>query len=152
MHTHRSTDPGRSARSWDHFLDGATVWLLATEDWFATYFRELHVSPKRPSRLPNRPQTFVVRYSILYDEALDAFRMGQCHAKSHRAAVILHVERVMREPKRLGKAIDDLGEMIERIREPLRVRPVAVSETRVVRCDKVAVVRKSSEERLEHSR
>ena len=48
--------------------------------------------------------------------------------KTHRAAVILHVERVARAPERFGEGIHDLGVVIKRIRDLFRVRPVALSE------------------------
>ena len=81
-----------------------------------------------------------------------AFRMGQNHAKTHRAAVILHVKRVAREPERFGEVIHDLSDMVERVRELLRVRPVAVSEAWVIGRDKVIAIGKPGEKRLEHPR
>jgi len=48
--------------------------------------------------------------------------------------------------------IHDLGVVIERIRECLRIRPVAVSESRVIGRDKVIAIGKPGEEGLEHSR
>ena len=110
------------------------------------------IGPKGPPRLPIRPQAFIVRHSVLDDESLDPLRMGQSHAKTHGAAVILHVQRVAREPERLGEVIHDLGVVIERIRECFRVRPVAVSEARVIGGDKVRAIGKPGEERLEHPR
>ncbi len=93
-----------------------------------------------------------MRHRVLDDESLDPLRMGQGHAKTHRAAVILHVQRVAREPERFGEVIYDLGVVIERIRELFRVRPVAVSEARVIGRDKVRAIGKPGEERLEHPR
>lgn len=58
--------------------------------------------------------------------------MRQGHAKANRPAVVLHVKGVAREPERFGEVIHDLGDMIERIGEFFRVRPVAVSEARVI--------------------
>src|SRR5271157_1699579 len=48
--------------------------------------------------------------------------------------------------------IHDLGVVIERVREFFRVRPVAVSEARVIRRDQVIAIGKPGEEWLEHSR
>ena len=48
--------------------------------------------------------------------------------------------------------IHDLGEVIERIRELFGVRPVAVSEARVIGRDQVIAIGKPGEERLEHPR
>ena len=58
--------------------------------------------------------------------------MSQRHAKADRAAVILQVKRVTREPERFGETVHDRGDMIERVGECLRVRPVAVPEARIV--------------------
>jgi len=93
-----------------------------------------------------------VRHRVLGDESLDPFRMGQGHAKTHRAAVILHVERVARKPERFGEVIHDLGIVMERVREFFRVRPVAVSEARVIGRDQVIAIGKPGEERFEHPR
>jgi hypothetical protein len=78
--------------------------------------------------------------------------MGQGHAKTHGAAVILHVKRVAREPKSFGEAIHGFGDVIERVREFLRVWPVTISEAGVIGRDKVIVIGKLGEERLEHPR
>ena len=93
-----------------------------------------------------------MRHSVLDDQRFDPLRMRQHHAKTNGAAVILHVKRVVREPERLGEVIHDLGDVIERIREFFRVRPVAVSEARIIGRDKVIAIGKPGEERLEHSR
>jgi hypothetical protein len=93
-----------------------------------------------------------VRHCVLDNESLDPVRMGQGHAKTHRAAVILHVKGVAREPERFGEVIHDLGVVIERIREFFRVGPVAVSETRIIGRDKVVATGKPGEERREHPR
>ena len=93
-----------------------------------------------------------MRHSVLDDESLDSIRMGQGHAKTHGAAVILHVKRVAREPKSLGEVIHGFGDVIERVREFLRVRPVTVSEARIIGRDKVIVIGKLGEEGLEHPR
>jgi len=71
------------------------------------------IRPKSPSWLPNCSQTFVVRHSVLDDDGLDLVRKGEGHAKTHRAAVILHVERVARQPECSSEVTYDLGAMIE---------------------------------------
>src|SRR3954447_9322468 len=81
---------------------------------------------------PIRSQSLVMRYRVLYDERLDSIRMGQSYSKTNRAAVVLHIERVVREPQRFGESGHNPGVMIERVREFLWVRPATVSEARVV--------------------
>ena len=110
------------------------------------------IDPKGTPRLPIRPQAFVVSHSVLNDESLDPVRMGQGHAKTNGSAVILHVKRVAREPERSGEVIHNLGVVIECICEFFRVRPVAVSEARIIGRDKVIAIGKPGEERFEHPR
>ncbi len=78
--------------------------------------------------------------------------MGQDHAKAHGPAVILHVERVVREPERFGEVVHDLGDVIEGVCEFFRVGPIAVSETRIIGRDQVIAIGKPREEWLEHPR
>jgi hypothetical protein len=56
-----------------------------------------------------------VRHCVLDDESLNPFRMSQGFAKTHGAAVILHVERIVRKPERFGEARHDLGAVIKRV-------------------------------------
>jgi hypothetical protein len=67
------------------------------------------------------------------------------------AAIILHVKGVVGEAERLGEAIRDLFDVIERVGEFFRIRPVAVPEAGVIRRDKVIAAGKPGEQRLEHS-
>src|SRR5882762_892186 len=110
------------------------------------------IGPKGPACLPNRSETFLVRHSVLDNERLDSLRMNQDHAKTHGAAVILHVKRVAREPKSFREVIHDFGDVIERVRELFRVWPVAVSEAGIIRRDKVIAIGKLGEETLKHPR
>ena len=89
---------------------------------------------------------------ILDDESLDPLRVRQCHAKANRPAIVLHVRSVVRQAYRLREIVDHGSDVIERIFEPLRVRPVAVSEARVIGRDEVIAIGKPGEERLEHPR
>src|SRR6266446_4698098 len=110
------------------------------------------VGPKGPTRFPDSTQTLVVRHSILDYETLDSGWMGQGHAKTHGAAVILHVKRVAREPKSFGEMIHGFCDVIERVREFFRVWPVTVSEAGVIGRDKVVVIGEPGKKRLEHPR
>src|SRR5580693_6849476 len=89
---------------------------------------------------------------VLHDQSLDAIGMLQSHAKTDGAAIVLHVERVAREGERFAEVIHDLGIVIERVCECFRVRPVAVSEARVIGSDEVIAIGKPGEEWLEHAR
>ena len=93
-----------------------------------------------------------MRHSVLDDQGLDPLRVGQGHPETHGAAVILHIKRVVRDAQRFGEVVHDLGVVIERVGELLRVRPVAVAKARVVGRDEVIAIGKPGEERLEHPR
>jgi len=46
-----------------------------------------------PAVLPNSLQTFIMRHGVLDDDSFDPVRVRQGHAKTHGAAVILHINR-----------------------------------------------------------
>jgi hypothetical protein len=110
------------------------------------------IRPKGATRFPILAEACVVRDRVLDDESLRPFWVCQYHAKANRAAIVLHIKRVLRHPERFGEVIHNLGDVIEGIREFFRVRPVAVSKAWVIGRDKVMAIRKPSEERLEHPR
>src|SRR5882724_13212582 len=89
---------------------------------------------------------------VLNNQSFYTLGVRQCHAKTNRSAVILHVKSKTREPQRFGEVIHDFGDAIERIREFFRIRPITVSEARIIGRDKVKAIGKPGEERLEHPR
>jgi hypothetical protein len=129
---HQSKDLCGSARRWDRFRHAASAWSRARGDLYEGAFVRGAIGPEGPPRMPIRPQAFVVCNSVLDDERFGSLRMGQAQAKTHRATVILHVKRIAREPKRFGEVIHDLGVVVERLRDFLRVRPVAVCEAGLI--------------------
>src|SRR4051812_35236463 len=78
--------------------------------------------------------------------------MRERHTKTDRAAIVLHVWRVAIETERLGEVRDDLRIMVERVRERLGIRPVAMSEPWVIRRYEVIAIGQPCNERLEHPR
>ena len=54
-----------------------------------------------------------MRDGVLDDKGLDAVRMSERHSKANRAAIVLHIQRVARKLQLFGKAIDDVGVVIE---------------------------------------
>src|SRR5580704_6068318 len=107
------------------------------------------IFPELAPGLPIRAQSFVMCDGVLNNESFYALRMRKRHAKTDRAAVILHVKGVARESECFGEVIHDLGQVIESVREFLRVRPVTVSEAGVIWSDKMIAIGESSEKRLE---
>ena len=110
------------------------------------------VGPEGAARLPVRAEPLVVRDRVLDDERLHALRMCERHAEADGPAVVVHVERVARQPERLREPVHELGDVVERVRELLRIRPVAVPEARVVGGHEAVAVRQPGEERLELAR
>ena len=84
-------------------------------------------------------------HCVLNNESF--YTLGVCkdHAEPYRASVILQVKRVTREPERFGEMVRDLGAVIERVREFLRIRPIAVSEPWVIGSDQVIAIGKPGE-------
>lgn len=93
-----------------------------------------------------------MRDGVLDDEGFDAFGMGEDHAEADGAAVVLHVERVVREAERFGEMIHHVGDVVEGVVEFFRVGPIAMAEAGVIGGDHVVAIGKAGEERLEHSR
>ena len=89
-------------------------------------FRSPRDLSKTRAASSNRAEAFVVCDCVLNNKSFYALRVRKCHAKTNGAAVILHVKRVPRESERFGEVIGDLSDVIERVREFFRIRPVAV--------------------------
>ena len=66
--------------------------------------------------------------------------------EADRATVVLHEQPVSLESLELEKALDDVGDPVERVRERRRVRHVAEPEARIVRRDHVEAVRQRAEQ------
>jgi len=110
------------------------------------------VGPRLMPGLPISSQAFVVGHGILGDEAFDALWMGEDHAKTNRSAVVLHIKAEVRRPERFCEVIDDLGDVVECVREFLRVGPITVAEAWIVGRDEMIAIRQPVEQRLEHAR
>ena len=93
-----------------------------------------------------------MRHSVLHDERFHPIRIRQRHPKTHWHAVVLHVKRVTRKPQRFGKMIHDFRDVIERVREFFRIRPITMTETGIIRRNQMITIRKARKERLKHPR
>ncbi len=89
---------------------------------------------------------------VLNDKRVDPLGMRKRNAEAHRAAVILHIERVMGQTDRLGEVVYNGRNMVEGVGEQFRGGPVAVSEPGVIGRDQVIAIGKSGEKGLEHPR
>ena len=97
------------------------------------------VRPECPPCRPVRSKAFIVGDRILHDQSLHTLRVCQRHAKTNRAAVVLHVERVMRQSQRLREIVHYGRDVVESVIELLRIRPVAMSEARIIRRDQMDI-------------
>jgi hypothetical protein len=86
------------------------------------------------------------------DDRRRKWRPHQAQLITHGTTVILHVKGVPRKPELRREVIHDLGDVIECVREFLRVRPIAVSKAWVIGRDQVIAIGKPGEEGLEHLR
>jgi hypothetical protein len=89
--------------------------------------------------------------SILNNESVDAFGMGEDHAEADGPAVVLHIKMVARQTESFGEVGHDFGDMVEGIGEFFRVGPSAVAEAGIVGRDQMIAIRKAGEERFEHA-
>src|ERR1700733_11539130 len=89
---------------------------------------------------------------ILNNQSARPVRMRQSHPKTDWAAIILHVECVLRKAQSLREMIHDRGNAIESIGELLGLWRITVAEARVVGCNQMVPVGQAIEERLNHPR
>ncbi len=92
-----------------------------------------------------------MRDGVLDDDRRHALRVLERHAEADGTAVVVHVERVAGETELPCEAVDDGRDVVERVREVLRVRPVAVAKARIVGSDQVIPLGEKREQRLEHA-
>ena len=95
------------------------------------------VSPELAAGLPQRPQPVFVGDGILHDQRLDPVGVRQRQPEPDRSAVVLQEQDVARETELAGEAINDLGEVIERVGEAGGVWRVAVPKPGIIRRDQV---------------
>ncbi len=108
------------------------------------------VSPELAAGLPQRPEPVFVGDGVLYDQRLDPVGVRQRQPEPDRSAVVLQKQDVARETELGGEAVDDLGEVIERIGEDSRVWRIAVPKSGIVRRDQVEGIRQPGEQRFPH--
>ena len=95
------------------------------------------VSPELAAGLPQRPQPVIVGDGVLHDQCLDPVGVRQRQPEPDRSAVVLQEQHVARETELSAEAVDDLGEVIERVGEGSGVWGVAVPKPGIVRRDQV---------------
>ena len=94
----RSIDPDRKAQRWDHRQHGGSLWSGTKETGAKRRLVRRAIFPKLAPGLSVYAQAFVVRHAVLHDQRFHALWMRQCHPKTDRHAVVLHVKGITREP------------------------------------------------------
>src|SRR5215813_4677102 len=77
------------------------------------------VLPVFLNRVPALAQTLLVSVAVLGNDRRDTLRMRECEAESDGGAVIEYVDGVAIEGNLFSEAIDDFGEILERVPEIL---------------------------------
>jgi hypothetical protein len=80
------------------------------------------VLPVLLNRVPALAQTLFVGVAVLGNDRRDALWMGECKAQPNGSAVIEYVDRITVEADLFSKAVDDIGEVLERVPEILPAR------------------------------
>ena len=77
-----------------------------------------------------------------------------CHrqSKAYRCSVVLHVKRVLRQSELHGKFVDDLGQVVEGVRELVVQRHRAVAKAGIVGREDVILVPQRGYQHAEHLR
>src|SRR4029079_11499828 len=85
--------------------------------------------------IPRRRKPDFVRIRVLDDQPLERVRLTGDDAEADRSTGVLNVQPVAMKSLQLEKALDDLRDAVERVRERRRVRDVAEPEAGIVGSD-----------------
>src|SRR5262249_8915020 len=88
--------------------------------------------------------------AVLGDDCSNAIRVPNGEAEAHGCAIVEDVHRETSETDYFGEAIDDVRDMVERIRESAARRHVGLPKRRQVRSDKGNRVRELWDQIAEH--
>ncbi|MNR18055.1 hypothetical protein D3C85_1347560 [compost metagenome] len=91
-------------------------------------------------------------HRILNDQRLQTFGMGEHHSEPDRAAVVLHIQRVLVQAEGFGEMLHHTGQVIERVGKRLRIRRIAMTKPRIVRRHQMIVLRQPCQQRVIHTR
>jgi hypothetical protein len=90
------------------------------------------VGPELSPFLPERAESSLVGDGVLYDERLNALRVGDGEPEPDGSTIIPHVKHIVIKAERLGKVLHHLRYMIERVSELLDAGRIAVTESRII--------------------
>ena len=94
----------------------------------------------------------LIGVAVLRDDGRDPLGMRQRQAEPHGRAVIEDVNRVAFEADSLCEGVDDLGQVLKRVAEPLAVGCIREAESREVGCDHMVTLGQGRNEVTEHVR
>src|ERR1700761_1835613 len=100
--------------------------------------------------IPSLTQSFFVGVAVLRDDAGDALGMFDGNAETGRCAVVEYINCKTIEAHDFGKAIDNVGDVIEGVLELVARRHIGATKTGQVRRDDVKVVTEQGNEIAKH--
>src|SRR5258705_168571 len=100
--------------------------------------------------VPAATPPFLIGVAVLGDDCGEAIRMANCEAEADGCAIIEDVDREAMEAHHLGKAIDDVRDILERVSECAPRRHVRLPKPWQVGSDQAKPVRELRDEIAEH--
>src|SRR6202042_3158649 len=91
--------------------------------------RHRSVLPVGPDRIPAVAQSFFVGVAVLRNDRGDPFGMPDCKPETGWRAVVEYVDREAIETDHLGEALDDVGDIVERVLKTVPAEHVGPSES-----------------------
>ena len=110
------------------------------------------LGPIRTNRRPGIAQPFEVRIAVLRDQRTDPLRLCHGQTKTHRRAVIKHIQRIPREFQRIDKMPQGNCQVIEAVTVAPRLRHFGKTEARQIRRNNPVVSRQPRDQVAEHMR
>ena len=108
------------------------------------------VLPIRPNGVPAVAQPFLIGVAVLGDDCGEAIRTSYCEAEADGCSIVEDVHREPLEADHLGKAIDDVRDIPERVGEGAPRWHVRLPKPRQVGSDEAKPVRELRDEIAEH--
>ena len=108
------------------------------------------VLPIGPDRIPAVAQPFLIGVAVLRDDRGDALGMLYREPESGRRAIVEDIDRKAIEADHLGEAVDDAGDVVERVGEFVARRHVRLAEAGQIGRDDVEAIREQRDQITEH--
>src|SRR5262245_35045820 len=107
-------------------------------------------APVGSDRVPSVAQPFLIGVAVLRDDRRDALGMPYCQSKTCWRAIVEYVDRKAIQTDDLGEAIDDVGEIVERVTGLVTARHVRTTKPGKVGRHDMELLRELWHEFTEH--